>query len=209
MFLIVKMKNRQVFLVQIKKISIFAATKYEMGATIMTMVEELSEWKLTKSEVYEGNDPFKIKIYELKITQYVNNLHKLENECKKLHTIILGQCTSYMTAKLKALPTFKKLHADKNPVELLKAIKGLTFKFDNEKEYEMSLVEAIDKLYQIHQTKEMTKTQFLDKFNNLVDVIEHYGGAIVVYPSITNGLLAKYTGGVFDEVNWRLTYTDS
>jgi hypothetical protein len=132
----------------------------------MTMVDELSEWKLTKPEVYEGNDPFEIKIYELKITQYVNNLHKLENECKKLYTIILGQCTSYMTATLKALPTFKKLHADKNPVKLSKAIKGLTFKFDNEKEYEMSFVEAIDKLYQIHQTKEMTNTQFLDKFNN-------------------------------------------
>jgi hypothetical protein len=42
-----------------------------------------------------------------------------------------------------------------------------------------------------------------------VDVIEHYGGAIGVHPSITNGLLAKHTGGVFDEVNWRLTYTDS
>jgi hypothetical protein len=43
---------------------------------------------------------------------------------------------------LKALPTFKELHTDKNPVKLLKAIKGLTFKFDGEKEYEMSLVEA-------------------------------------------------------------------
>jgi hypothetical protein len=139
----------------------------------------------------------------------VNNLHKLENECKKLYTIILGRYTNYTMAKLKALPTFKKLHADKNPVKLLKAIKGLTFKFDNEKEYEMSLVEAIDKLYQLHQTKELTNTQFLDKFNSLVDVIEHYGGAIGVHPSITNGLSAKHTGGVFDEVNWRLTYTDS
>jgi hypothetical protein len=117
------MKNKQVFLVQIKKLSIFAATKYEMGATIMTMVDKLSEWKLTKPEVYEGNDPFKIKIYELKITQYVNNLHKLENECKKLYTIILGQRTSHITAKLKALPTIKKLHADKNLVNLLKAIR--------------------------------------------------------------------------------------
>jgi hypothetical protein len=45
------MKNKQVFLVQIKKQSIFAATKYEMEPTIMTMLDELSEWKLTKPEV--------------------------------------------------------------------------------------------------------------------------------------------------------------
>jgi hypothetical protein len=70
-------------------------------------------------------------------------------------------------------------------------------------------VEAIDKLYQLHQTKKITNTQFLDKCNNLFDVIEHYGGAIGVHPSITKGLLAKYNGGVFDEVNWRLTFADS
>jgi hypothetical protein len=55
----------------------------------------------------------------------------------------------------------------------------------------------------------MTNTKFLDKFDNLVDVIEHYAGAIGVHQSITNGFLAKYTGRVFDEVNWRLTYTNS
>jgi hypothetical protein len=135
-----------------------------MGATNMTMVDKLPEWKLPKPEVYEGNDPLEIKVYELKITQYMNNLHKLENECKKPYTIILEQCTSYMTAKLKALPTFKKLHADENPIKLLKAVKGLTFKFDNGKEYEMSLVEAIDKLYQIHQTEKFLYWFFSREF---------------------------------------------
>jgi hypothetical protein len=114
-----------------------------------------------------------------------------------------------MMAKLKALPTFKGLHIDRNPVKLLKAIKGLTLKVDSEKEYEMSLVEAIDKLYQTYQTKDMSNTQFLDKFNSLVDVIEHYGGVIGVHKSITNSIIAKHTGRTYDEVNWRLTYTDA
>jgi hypothetical protein len=94
------------------------------------------------------------------------------------------------------------------PVKLLKAIKGLTFRFDSEKEYEMSLVEAIDKLYQMYQPKDMSNTQFLDKFNNLVDVIEHYGGSVGVHNKITEGILAKHTGGVYDSVNWKLAYTD-
>jgi hypothetical protein len=86
------------------------------------------------------------------------------------------------------------------------AIKGLTFKFDSEKEYEMSLVEAIDKLYQAYQTKDMSNTQFLDKFNSLVDVIEHYGGVIGLHKSITNSILAEHTGGSYDKVNWTLAY---
>jgi hypothetical protein len=122
--------------------------------------------------------------------------------------VILGQCTNYMLAKVKALPTFKEMHTEKDPVKLLKSIKGLTFKFDSEKEYEMSLVEAIDKLYRIYQTKEMSNNQFLDKFNNLVDVIQHHGGTVGDHKKITNHILAKQTDGIFDEVNWKLAYTD-
>jgi hypothetical protein len=35
-------------------------------------------------------------------------------------------------AKLKAINTFNDIHMNKDTVELLKAIKGLTFKFDGE-----------------------------------------------------------------------------
>jgi hypothetical protein len=109
----------------------------------------------------------------------------------------------------KSSTQFKEMHKEKDPVKLLKSIKGLTFKFDSEKEYEMSLLEAIDKLYRIYQTKEMSNTQFLHKFNNLVDVIEHYGGTVGVHKKITSNILAKHTDGIFDEVNWKLAYTDT
>jgi hypothetical protein len=114
-----------------------------------------------------------------------------------------------MTAKLKAMPIFKEMHHEKDPIKLLKAIKGLTFRFDSNKEYEMSLVEAIDKLYRFYQGKDMPNTQFLKNFNNLVDVIEHYGGTIGVHKKITEDILAEYTGGSYDSVNWKLAYTDN
>jgi hypothetical protein len=110
---------------------------------------------------------------------------------------------------LKALANFKDMHTDKDPVKLLESIKVLTFKFNNEKEYEVSLVEAIDKLYRTYQTKEMTKTQFLDKFNNLVDIIEHYGGTVGVHRNVTECILAKQTHGVYNNINWRSAYTDT
>jgi hypothetical protein len=105
-----------------------------------------------------------------------------------------------MTAKLKAMPTFKEMHSEKDPIKLLKAIKGLTFRLDNKKEYDLSLVEAIDKLFRLYQSKDMPNTQFLDKFNNLIDVIEHFGGTIGVYRKITKDILAKHIGGTYDKV---------
>jgi uncharacterized protein YabN with tetrapyrrole methylase and pyrophosphatase domain len=122
-----------------------------------------------------------MKIYELRIAQYINNQQKLENECKKLCTVILGKCTGYIISKLKALPTFKEIHVDKDPVTLLKAIKELTFKFDNEKLYDMSLAEAIDNLNRTYQTKDMSNIQYLENFNNLINVIDHYVGSIGVH----------------------------
>jgi hypothetical protein len=49
----------------------------------------------------------------------------------------------------------------------------------------------------------------LEKFNNLINVIEHYGGTIGVHKKITKGILARHTNGTYDEVNWKLAYTDS
>jgi hypothetical protein len=70
----------------------------------------------------------------------------------------------------------------------------------------MSLVEAIEKLYWLYQSKDMPNTQFLDKFNNLIDAFEHYGRTIGVHRKITEDILAKHTGATYDKVNWKLAY---
>jgi hypothetical protein len=54
------------------------------------------------------------------------------------------------------------MHSDKDPIRLFKAIKDLKFRFDSNKEYKMSLLEDIDKLFQLYQSKDMTNAQFLD-----------------------------------------------
>jgi hypothetical protein len=67
----------------------------------------------------------------------------------------------------------------------------------------MILVEVIDKLY---QSKDMTNTKLLEKFNNLIDVIEHYVGTIGVHKKVTEDILVQHTGGIYDGVNWKLSY---
>jgi hypothetical protein len=166
------------------------------------------EVNIKKPELYTGDDVIEMKIHELKIAQYVKNQSKLESESKKFYAVVLGQCTEYMIAKLKGTLSFKDMHMNKDPLMFPKAIKGLMFRFDGEKEYEMSLVDAMDKLYRMFQTKDMTNTQFRDKFNNLIDIIEHYGGSVGVHRKVTEELLARYSDGVYDSVNIRSTYTD-
>jgi hypothetical protein len=49
----------------------------------------------------------------------------------------------------------------------------------------------------MYQTKDMTNVQFRNKFNILVEVIEHYGGAVSVHKNVTQNCLAKLSGGIY------------
>jgi hypothetical protein len=89
---------------------------------------------------------------------------QFDSECKKLYAVIIGQCTEYMMAKLNGIPSFKTIHTEKDSLALLKVIKGLIFRFNGKKEFEMSLVEANNMLHKMYQTKEITSVQFRDKF---------------------------------------------
>ena len=93
-----------------KRLSIYAAGKYERGAEITTLIEELVEVEISKPKFYEGSDPEEQRIYDLKIYQYVINKEKLEAEIKKLYSLVIGKCTGQKKFKLKTLDTYKDMH---------------------------------------------------------------------------------------------------
>jgi hypothetical protein len=200
-------KQARFFDSSMKKLSIYVGSKYDMGAELSVLIDDMMEVEIAEPTAYTGTDAGKIKIYELRLAQYVKNQDKLETETRKLYSVILGQCTEYMISKLKAMPTFKMMHTKRDALALLKGIKGLTFMFDGKKEFEMSLVEAVDKFYKIYQGRDMTNIQYRDMFNNALEVIEHYGGTIGVHKQVTAEIIAKETGIPFNEETWMTTYT--
>jgi hypothetical protein len=62
-----------VFEVNMKKLAIYAGTKYDMGSEIMTMIDDMVEVNIKKPELYTGDDEIEMKIHERKIAQYVKN----------------------------------------------------------------------------------------------------------------------------------------
>ena len=174
-----------------KRLSIYAAGKYERGAEITTLIDELVEVEISKPKFYEGSDPGEQRIYDLKINQYVINQEKLETEIKKLYSLVIGQCTEEMISKLKTLNTYKDMHHKKDALNLLKAVKGFTFMFNGEKEHEMSLAEAIDRVYRIYQGKDMSNLEYKTLFDNGLEVIEHFGGSIGIHQHVTDKVLSE------------------
>ena len=65
------------FEINMKKLTIYAGMKYDIGAEVMTMIHKMIEVNIKKPELYTGDDVIEMKIHELKIAQYVNNQSKL------------------------------------------------------------------------------------------------------------------------------------
>jgi hypothetical protein len=64
-------KKENVFDLNMKELSNYAATMYEKGAIIMTMSDEMIELEIMKPIPFTGTDPIEIEIYKLRNAQYI------------------------------------------------------------------------------------------------------------------------------------------
>jgi hypothetical protein len=69
-----------------------------------------------------------------------------------------------------------------------------TFMYNNQTQNKMCLVEADDKLRRLYQIKKMSKADFKKAFDNLIDVIEPYGGTVGLQWNLLIGALEDGAG---------------
>jgi hypothetical protein len=92
-------------------------------------------WSIKNEKIYvptkpagigASTDPTDKRIWEKDIEDYVRRTAKLTINCEKLYSLVLGQRTDHMVAKLESLPEFKKIDRDLDVIKLMKTIKGLS-----------------------------------------------------------------------------------
>jgi hypothetical protein len=129
---------------------------------------------------------------EKRIAEYVKRDLKSNENCKKLYSLISGQCTDFMQAKLELLNEYKSIRQGFDAITLIKAIKSLTYQFKDRNDHPQALHQAKRRLYLFHQGKKMMNTKFLEAFQTLVSVIKECEGEIGHDPgSITTALQGK------------------
>ena len=95
-----------------------------------------------------------------------------------------------MRAKLKSLPEYNDKDGESDCVWLLKSIRGIMLRFEGQRYVFLSLNDALQNLCTYRQLPDIFLAIYLEEFQNLVDVFEHYGGAIGTFP----GLVAAISG---------------
>jgi hypothetical protein len=99
------------------------------------------------------------------------------NKCA-LHSVIWNQCSQAMQMKLKSIDTFEKMNNENDSLALLKEIKGTAYKFESHNTIYLALDNTKCAFYAYKQGPEETNADYISKFKNAIEVIEHYRGCI-------------------------------
>jgi hypothetical protein len=100
-----------------------------------------------------------------------------ENKCA-LYSIVWSQCSDAMQAKIKSTNRFSEMHDDNDSLSLLKVIKGVSYKFESQKNIYLALDNAKTAFYSSRQGSDETNANFMTRFKDSIEVNEHYGGCI-------------------------------
>jgi hypothetical protein len=95
-------------------------------------------------------------------------------------------CHPMMKAKLKALPNYQQINADKNVIQLGLQIRAIACGVETSNNKIYTTVQLSKMLHLYHQDKETSDHQYLKNFEGLVRAIEQQGGTLCQMPTLVD-----------------------
>ena len=173
-----------IFVKTTKEIAIYAGSKLPCGTDTKLSIVTMSVITLEKpTDPIEDCSKTDEKIWEQQVTSYVKRLNLLEQNLKTVCTIVCGQCTDVLWARLKTFPEFEVTRTSGDVLGVLQLIKNIVFSFAGEKYTPMAVFQATRKLHNIRQQR-CPLSEYLDRFNNQLNVLHQCGGTLVM-PGVT------------------------
>jgi hypothetical protein len=133
------------------------------------------------------------RIWEKQVDEYVRKDSYLTENLKALYSLIWGQCTDVICARIEGLTEHENMSNEGDSIESLKAIKALVYNFQSQKYRPLAIHEGM-RHYLIFQDKHVSCQVYLEKFQNCVDVLDHCGASIGQIPGLVNSLLVDNGG---------------
>ena len=167
------------FAVTQKKLANHVGTVFPNGTDVKLAVEQLVIPTLLAPTEYGSSATMTEKrVWEKQVDQYVKKLDQLKENIRTLYSVIWGQCTEAMKAKVESMSDYQGASLYNNGVELLKIIRSVCFNFASQKYLPQAVHEAKRRFYLQSQGKYMNAQDYLEQFTNHVDVLTHVGAVI-------------------------------
>ena len=124
----------------------------------------LAEWKLDVSEYVED-----MKEYRTAKRDW--------DDCRvRIYNLLLTHCPKELETKLKEMSNWAKISADRDAIELVKLIRGITHKHDETAQGTMAYMESDLLLYTTFMSKQDTLQDFYDLFTAQYETINAHSG---------------------------------
>jgi hypothetical protein len=160
-----------------KELQSYATIHYKNGSDIQYTIRHFSDIVMTEpNDVSENATATQKRIWEKSVDHYVMRLERYRQNKDSLYAVIWAQCSSAMQAKLKTVEHYEKMDENLDCLELLKAIKGIAYKFETQGYIYLSLDDAKSEFYSYKQGRYESNSDYLTKFKSMLEVITHYGG---------------------------------
>ncbi|CAB9520834.1 unknown protein [Seminavis robusta] len=118
------------------------------------------------------------EIWKQEVSAYVKKKNEVETNMENAYSLIFGQCSEGVRAKLESMINHKEIKEAGDPVRLLNNIQTVMLQFQTTKYKPLAIYECKRRLMLFRQTKEMTVDQYHKEFKNYTDVVERNGGSI-------------------------------
>lgn len=127
-----------------KEIVEYIGRKYTYGSDIKWTLENME-----KMDIEEPDDPpdgddeevfnvkTKIEIWKRQVAEYVKRVQALEENIKTAYTLILGQCSDVLKAKLESQNGYEDINNKYDAIKLLRLIRNICFNSQDQK-YDVS-----------------------------------------------------------------------
>ena len=171
------------FIKAVEGIAEHVGINFENGGDVKRSIEQgvkMTIPKPVKPEVDEDGDmdDTDVYIWKKELDLYIKRKMILDTNLEKAYSLVWSLCSDVMQEKLQSLDVFKKIKESYDVLALIEQMKIITFKFEEQKYPFSSVYFANKKFYNYKQGAEDTPNEHYDKLNNLVNVVESYGGLI-------------------------------
>ncbi len=149
----------------LEKIAIYVGKEYKNGDLFKYIVENLEDPQIKAPEKLtdeQKQDDFETYKWKKLMDKYIDKLDILETGKHKLYSLIWGQCTGQMQTELMACDDYKEFKDNGDPIALIKAIKGITYNFRDQKYLPGSLWKAYKNLFNTVQCKDEDLKKYYD-----------------------------------------------
>jgi hypothetical protein len=164
------------FIKTTEEIGLYVGQHYSHGGDIATAVRTYERPTFESPEDPPDDATIAVrKRWEDKLKRIGNREEVLEDNITKLYNLIWGQCSDAMQAKVESLPEFAAIRGPMEGIGLLKLLKTIAFKFEPQVYKPLAIDDAIYKFIHARQSKQMSAAEYLEQFQNNVDVLDAVG----------------------------------